>query len=140
MPKLTPQEAQIKHARNLKASVSDIRDGINRVSTAPGQLAAAKADKMLMNLTEAVTSGKWARRVSAVPLAEWKQKAIEKGIPNIGRGIDLAAPKMVAFYSQLFPYQESLQARINSMPDLTLQDNIQKMIAWTEGMADFQYG
>lgn len=139
MPKLTPQQAQEKHARNLKASTSDIRAGINRVTTAPGQLAAAKADKMLANLTEAVTSGKWARRVSAVPLAEWKTKAIEKGIPNISRGIDLAAPKMVSFYSQLFPYQESLQAQISGMADLTLQDSIQRMIRWAEGMADFEY-
>ena len=49
MAKLTPLEFQEKHARRLKASVEDVRKGIDRVTENPCELAAAKQDKMLTN-------------------------------------------------------------------------------------------
>ena len=42
MARVTAEEYQEKHARRLKASVEDIRRGIERVSTNPCDLAAAK--------------------------------------------------------------------------------------------------
>ena len=139
MPKLTPVQAREKHARNLKGSLTDIRDGINRVTVAPGTKAAAKADKWQMAIASTETKDKWARRVGSVSLEEWKRKAIDKGVPRISGGIDAAAGKMDAFYSQLFPFQESLQGRIAGMPDLTLEDSVARATAWIRGMADFEY-
>ena len=58
MAKLTASEFQEKHARRLKAAVEDVRRGIDRVTENPCEKAAAKQDKMLTNLTAAVSSGK----------------------------------------------------------------------------------
>jgi hypothetical protein len=138
MAKLTPAQAREKHARNLKASVPDITIGVNAVTEAPGKKAAAKADKMLANLTEAVRSGKWAQRVGDVTLEEWKIQMVEKGIPRIAQGIDGSAAKVEAFFSQLFPYQDGLQAKLKGMPDMTLEDNIGRMTTWVRGMAQFK--
>ena len=138
MPKLTPSEAREKHARNLKASIEDIRKGIDRVTVAPGQLAAAKQDKMQARLSEALSSGKWARRVAATTLEDWKKAAREKGVNRIAGGIDAAAAKTEAFYSELFPYEESLQGKIKSMSDVTLEDNIGRAESWMRGMAQFR--
>ena len=137
MAKLTPKEAQEKHARRLKASVPDITAGVERVTEAPGKKAAAKADKMLANLTEKVRDGTWAKRVGAVSLEDWKKKMIEKGVPNIAGGIDLAAAKTEDFFSQLFAYQDSIKVALDKMPDLTLEDSISRMTKWVRDMAKF---
>ncbi len=140
MPKLTPAEARAKHARNLKASLEDIRAGIDRVSEAPGRRAAAKADKWHAKMSAAETKEKWQRRVGAVSLEEWKSKARDVGVARIPGGIDAAAAKVEAFYSQLFPYQESLQGRIRNMPDLTIEDSVARASTWIREMSKFSYG
>lgn len=137
MAKLTPQEAQEKHARNLKASVPDITLGVNRVTEAPGKKAAAKSAKMLAGITEAVNSGKWAQRVGAVTLEEWKGHMLNKGIGRIAAGIDGAADKTVDFFSQLFPHQDTISKKLEGMPDLTLEDSINRMTTWVREMAKF---
>ena len=137
MSKLTPKEAQEKHARNLKASVPDITLGVDRVTEAPGKKAAAKADKMLARLTESVRDGTWAARVGAVTLEDWKTHMKTKGIPRIAAGIDGAAAKTEDFFSQLFSYQDTLQGTLRGMPDLTLEDSISRMTTWVRGMAKF---
>ncbi len=137
MPKLTPQQAADKHAQRLKGSVELMRMGIDNVTVAPGVQAAAKSDKMRQNLIDAIDSGKWAARVAAVPLAEWKDRMKNIGIPRIPAGIDAANAKMVAFYADLFTHQDTLQQQVSAMPDLTLDDNIQRMITWVRGLSNF---
>lgn len=138
MAKLTPAQAREKHARNLKASVPDIQIGVNAVTEAPGKKAAAQQEKMLANLTEAVRSGKWADRVGGVSLEQWKADMLDKGIGRIAAGVDGAADKVEAFFEQLFPYQDALQSKVNTMPDLTLEDSINRMTTWVRGMAKFK--
>lgn len=138
MAKLTPSEAREKHARRLKASLEDMARGVNAVTEAPGRKAAAKQEKMLANLTASVRSGKWASKVSAVPLDEWKKQMVEKGLPRVSAGIDGAAAKVESFFGQLLPYQDSLKSKLTGMPDLTLEDNISRMTTWIRGMAGFK--
>ena len=82
MPKITitPEEFAEKHARRLKAAVEDIRAGVERVTESPTAKAAAKQDKMIARLQEAVSSGKWAARLKAVPLEDWKSKTIRRAL------------------------------------------------------------
>ena len=138
MSKLTPAQAREKQARRLKGAIEDMRIGINAVTEAPGKKAAEKADKMLANLTAKVNDGTWARKVSAVTLEEWKKLMLEKGLGRIPAGIDGAADKVEAFFEQLFPYQDTLKAEIERLPDLTLEDNITRMTNWVRGMAKFK--
>ena len=137
MSKLTPKQAQEKHARRLKAAIEDITLGVDAVTEAPGKKAAAKADKMLAKLSESVRDGTWAKRVGAVTLEDWKRHMKEKGIPRISAGIDGAAAKTEDFFSQLFTYQDTLQGTLRGMPDLTLEDSISRMTTWVRGMAKF---
>jgi ElaB/YqjD/DUF883 family membrane-anchored ribosome-binding protein len=137
-PKLTAQEAQAKHARNLKAAVNDIAAGVNRVTVAPGVQAAAKAEKMRANLNAAIDSGKWQRRTASVPLADWQKAMTTKGVQRVGTGIDAAAGKTTEFFSQLFDYQTGLMSEVGKMPDMTLEDSVQRAGAWIRGMSKFQ--
>jgi len=138
MAKLTAQEFQEKHARRLKASVEDVRKGIDRVTENPCDKAAAKADKMLANLTASVSSGKWAAGLKRVSLEEWKRKTRDIGVNRISAGIDGAADKVVAFAEQLLPHIDREQAKIKAMPDVTLDDNINRMTTFIRGMANFK--
>lgn len=138
MAKLTPKQATAKHARRLKAAVEDIKIGVGNVKEAPGKAAAAAQEKMLTNLTEAVRSGKWARKVGAVPLEDWQKAMLEKGINRIAAGIDGSADKVERFFEQLFPYQDRLKSELDGMPDLTLEDSISRMVKYVRGMAEFK--
>jgi predicted nucleic acid-binding Zn-ribbon protein len=135
--RITPEEYADKQARRLKASIDDIRSGIEKVDQAPTALAAQKQDKMLQNLTHAVQSGVWASRLKAVSLDEWKDKALNKGLGRIASGIDGAKDKQVQFASQLLEYQKGLLSKVEKMPDLTLEDSINRMTEWVRGMSKF---
>jgi len=138
MAKLTAIEFQEKHARRLKAATEDVRKGIDRVTVNPCELAAGKQDKMLMNLTASVQSGKWANGLKRVTLEDWKRKARDVGVNRIAAGIDAAKDKVVSFAEELLPHIDRQKAKIASMPDVTLDDNIGRMTTFIRGMAEFK--
>jgi hypothetical protein len=135
---ITPEEFAEKHARRLKGAVEDIRAGVERVTVAPTMLAAAKQDKMIARLQESVSSGKWAARLKAVTLDEWKSKTLEKGLGRIAAGIDAAHDKQVRFATALLGYEGNLLTTLDKMPDLTLEDSVSRATAWIRGMAKFK--
>jgi len=138
MAKLTAAQYQEKHARRLKASVEDVRAGIDRVTESPTEKAAAKKDKMLANLTASVNSGKWEAGLKRVSLEEWKAKARDVGVNRIAAGIDAAKSKTIAFAEALLPHIDAGQSAIKSMPDTTLDDNINRMNTFVRHMAKFK--
>ena len=138
MAKLTAQEFAEKWTRHMQSAAPDIQRGINRVDSSPTEAAASKKDKMLANVTQAVTSGKWEAGLRRVTLGDWKKAAIEKGIPRISQGVSNASPKVADFASQLLPFQDSLKSQISNMPDLTIEDNINRMTTFIRGMSKFK--
>ncbi len=138
MARLSPQEAAEKWGRRLKGSTQDISQGVQRVKEAPGVKAAAKQEKMLQNVTEAVSSGKWADRVAGVTLEDWRSKMLNKGVGRIAAGVDAATSKQGEFFGQLFDHQERLKSQIDRMPDLTIEDSINRMTTFIRGMAQFR--
>jgi hypothetical protein len=133
--KLTPSQAQEKHARRLKGALDDMRVGVQSVSVSPTSKAAAKGDKMIARLTASVQSGKWANRLNAVTLDQWKTSVITKGLPRVAAGIDAAAPKMTAVFDSLFAAENRILSAIEKMPDMTLEDSINRATTWMREMA-----
>ena len=137
MARFTAAEVQEKHARRLKAAVPDIISGVGKVTEAPGKKAAAKAAKMKANLNAKLDDGTWARRVAAVPVEDWKASMINKGAPRIAAGIDGAKDKSIAFYEQLLPAVDAAKAKIAAMPDVTIEDNINRVGTYLREMGKF---
>ncbi len=135
MARVTAKEFQEKHARRLKAALDDMRKGVERVSVSPTELAAKKADKMRTNIIESIDSGKWAAGLRRVTLEDWKTKMLEKGVARVSSGIDAAAPKVVDFAEKLLPHVDAGVAKIEKMPDVTLEDNISRMTDFIRHMA-----
>ncbi len=135
MARFTSAEFVEKHARRLKASTEDMRRGIEKVTENPCDKAAAKQDKMLTNLTAAVQSGKWAAGLKRVTLEEWKAKAANVGVNRVAAGIDAAKDKVMAFADVLLPHIDRGQEKIKAMPDITLDDNINRMVSFARHMS-----
>lgn len=138
MARVTAQEYAEKHARRLKASMEDVRKGISRVTEAPGIAAAAQQEKMLLNVTAAVTSGKWARNVAGVTLEEWKRKATDKGIARIPAGIDAVQAKQVQMATRLLAAVDNAVVEVKAMPSTTLEDRIARATAYMRRMSQAQ--
>lgn len=137
MAKLTAAEIAEKWKRRTQAATTDMQRGIERVTEAPGQKAAAKQEKMKRRLTESIDSGKWAANVSKVSLSDWKAAAINKGVARVSAGVEASAPKMQQFMGELLPHIESGQQMLEQMPDVSDSDNEQRMIAWMRHMRKF---
>lgn len=141
MPKtvrVTAVEFREKHNRRTKAALPDMRAGVERVTEAPGRKAAAQQVKMRAKLMEAIDSGKWARRVGAVSLDDWKADMIEKGVNRVPAGLDRAGAKVEAFAEKLIAHQNRLLGQIDDMASLTLEDSIARATAWIRGMAELE--
>lgn len=138
MAKLTPKEFQEKHARRLKASLEDMRAGVGRVTVSPTSKAATKAEKMKTNLVASIDSGKWAAGLNRVSLDDWKGAMINKGINRVAAGIDASAGKTEAFAADLLPFIDGVKAKVDKMPDITLEDSISRMTTFVRDMSKFK--
>lgn len=99
-------------------------DGINAVTTAPGQLAAAASAKYLARVQANVA--KFEKNSAAVDVGTWKQLAISKGAPRLGSGATAAQSKVKAFQDSFFAYLKQGQATINAMPTDTIDQALAK--------------
>jgi len=138
MAKLTPKEFQEKHNRRLKAAVPDMQAGVERVTESPTAKAAAKADKMKANIVKSIDDGKWQAGLKRVSLEEWKTKMINKGVNRVAVGIDEAADKVEAFAADLLPHIDRGVDSVNKLPDVTLEDSINRMTTFVRHMAKFK--
>ena len=138
MAKLTPEQFAEKHNRRTKAALEDMRAGVEGVTEAPTAKAAAKQEKMRQRLLEALESGKWANGLKRVSLEEWKQKMLELGLNRVASGLDANKKKVEEFAAQLLPHIEAGQKLIEKMPDVTLEDSINRMTAFIRHMSKFQ--
>lgn len=134
----TPQSVAEKYVRRTTGAVQDMVNGVNAVTVSPTVKAVEKKDKLTQNWNAAMTSGKWERGMKRVTLDDWKKSMIEKGAPRVAAGVQAAAGKMTDFFAELIPFQDAAKAEIERMSDLTLEDSIQRMNAWTRKMASFK--
>lgn len=135
MARVNAQEFAEKWGRRLKGATPDIQNGINRVTVAPGQKAAAQASLMLQKLQEAVSNGSWARRVSGVTLQDWKDAALKKGVGRIAAGVDGAQTKVTNMATKLLAAVDASVAEADRTPRGDLQTNINRAVTFMNAMA-----
>src|SRR5216683_5626242 len=135
MARVTPQQWLDKWGRRLNAAGPDIQIGIARVQTAPGQQAAAAADRMLAGVTQAVTSGVWQRQVSKVSLQEWKDAMTNKAIPRLAQGVTAAQKNKTASITALLAAVDGAAAAANALPKGGLEQSIARATTFMREMA-----
>lgn len=136
MPRRTDATAAAQYWQTgLQNAGPKISAGIDRVATAPGVKAAAKKDKYVAGVT--ASQDLWARRVSAVSLGEWQQRA-KAGVSRIAEGAAAKADKYANAVQPVFAHMDSVLSRVDSMPDSTLEQRIQKSAEFQRGMAAYK--
>lgn len=96
--------------------------GIEAVTVAPGQLAAAAAPRYIAGVQ--ANAGKWAANSAAVSLATWKQQSVNKGQARLASG---ATAGMAKYQSKIGPVLDAIKSITNSLPPRgTVEQNIQR--------------
>lgn len=131
---LTPDKISDKWARRMKGSVTDIQAGIDTVTESPTEKAADKQEKMQTNLNRAIDNGKWAAGLRKVSLSDWKNKTKAKVSQRLPQGVDEAMPKRKEFDSYLVSTLNAVLPEINEMPDMTLEDSVNRVRKLMEHM------
>lgn len=122
-----PSAATNKWVANLSNATPAMTAGANRVTVAPGQLAAAAADKWLAKVTAAKV--KFANRVGSVSLDAWRTAYTTYGVQRVASGAQAKQGKMLAFQQDWQAYLQANMAKIDRMPTTTLEDGIAKAVA-----------
>jgi hypothetical protein len=130
----TPEQIAAAWASGLQGAGQKITDGVQAVKTAPGAAAARQSSVWVQNTTASVD--KWKKNTAAVTLGEWQASMLEKGLQRIGQGATAAQPRFATFMTQLLPHIERTKAALP--PRGNLEANIQRMVAFTRGMSQFQ--
>lgn len=98
-------------------------DGVNNTSVDPTQRAIANQSALLSGFNNAVNSGYWARRLSAVGKSGWQSKTIAKAA-NYGTGIAAGKDAYAAAMSTWLPIIDQTAAAAKNMPGGSLGNNL----------------
>jgi hypothetical protein len=135
----SPASVANKWQNRTKAAVNEMKAGVDAVTTAPGQQAAAAADVWQQRLQQAETLDKFRRNVGAVSLQQWKDAMTSKGVQRVAAGVDAATPTFTQFMTDFLPHVQSVATRVKSMPHLTVEDGINRAAEQIRGNATFRF-
>lgn len=121
-------------AQRLAGSTTKIQAGVQAVTVAPGQAAAANKAGYVQGV--AAAADKWGRNVAAVSLSDWQNDTIQKGLPRIATGAQQAQPKFASVMQKMIPYINSGLGQLG--PRGGLDQNIARMDRWARYMANFK--
>lgn len=132
----TPEQATAKWVQNIGQATERITSGVQAVQTAPGQKAAAAHQKWLTRVQE--SADKWRQRVGSVSLQDWQNAMVNVGIPRIAQGAQAKQGKMQAFMTDFLPYLQNGVSKVEQMPSVSLEDNINRAVAMIRHNAQFK--
>lgn len=138
MARRDPAKVAQKWSDRLSAAGPDMLEGIQGVTTAPGESAAQREDTMRQRLLEALNSGKWREAVRAITLGQWQEAMRIKGVPRATEAARTSKPKMEAFQREFLPFAEQVSAEIRQMPNATQADREARMLANVRRMREFR--
>lgn len=131
------QSVATKWAQRTQAAAQDYTQGVQNTDKDPTALAIAGGQRYIQRVTDAFNSGKWANGLRRAGKAGWQSATLAKA-GNFSTGVAAAESKVASAFAPLLAYETSLQSRIASMPNVTLQDRIARATAWIQGMASYQ--
>lgn len=134
----SPQEGADAWANSAGAAQTKFTEGVQKTQVDVVGRAIASQAALLSNFTEAITSGRWARRLTeSGGTANWKAKTVAKA-QNFATGIAAAKPAYLAAAQRLYPYIAQGQQMIDAMPSGTLGASKARATAWIDFMAAYK--
>lgn len=111
--------------------------GVQATTKDPGALAAAQVQKLLTNLTAAIQSGKWQRRVTDGGPQKWKNACADKQ-PNFVQGFTAGQGNYQTAYNDMLPTMTATQTKIQGMAKVTLADSIARAAEWMTDLHNYR--
>lgn len=133
-----PKKVADKQIRRAQEAATDYVDGVDSTNKNPMQRAKAKKEKLKLNFNQAIDSGKWEAGLDAISFDEWKRLAKEKGGARYAEGVSKASEDIQAFHQEFASHVAKVQAEVEAMPDTTIEQRIQRMVANARGNAKFK--
>ncbi len=133
-----PKKVTEKWQRRTAGAVNDMVEGVKAVTENPMQQAIAKEQKLVQNWNASITEGKWRRGMGKITIDDWKNSMTTLAAQRVPAGVQAAGGKFEAFMAELLPFQENIKREIEAMPDVTLQDGINRAVAWMTKSAQFK--
>jgi hypothetical protein len=122
-----PQAAVTKWTNAMANATPAYTAGVQAVTVAPNQKAAAASAKWLARTQAALT--KYEQNNLKVSLQSWQTATVDKGAPRLASGASGAANKVLAFNTAFYNFLKAGQATINAMPTDTPDQAIAKSAA-----------
>lgn len=135
---LSAQDVAQKWANNLGAATTQIRNGVQALTTSPTQLAAAAVNTWQAKMSLPATAQKYVAGLQRVSLADWQNAMINKGIGRISSGAQAAISKFATFLNQFLPYERNIATQVKAMPKITIDDAVNRAAAQIRGNAAFK--
>lgn len=128
--KATPATAATNWQNGFSGASQKYTDGINAVTVAPGQLAAAQKSLYVANVQAAANT--WASKVGAVSLQDWKNAATSTGAARLATGATKGLPKMQSFMTNFLPQLSSI---VDSLPARgSFEQNLQRFSSYATAL------
>lgn len=136
--RISPTDGGNAWQQGFSSSGAKYQRGVQNVKTAPNTKAAAALPRWIASVNSKAVQDKFVSKNNAVTLQAWQQATTQYGVQNLSRGATKGQPKYAAFASQFYPYLSTGLAQINAMPNVTLQDRIQRAVAMMTYNASFK--
>lgn len=134
----TAEEVSAKWLSRLQQATSEMQAGVQRVTTAPGQAAAAKRQKWINALSDTAVQDKWARNVASVSLSQWQQAMTDYGINRVAQGAQAKQAKFTNIMSSLLTYIDQGVQTVSRMDDSNYAAREQRALAMMRWMRDYK--
>lgn len=132
------QAVASKWVTRTSAAAQDYAQGVAQTDIDPTQRAIQAQGRLRSEFLAAVDSGKWANGLQRVGKAGWQQAVASKGVQNFSTGVAAAEAKVAQAFGPLLAFESSLQQTIQAMPNVTDADRNNRMLAWANGMRQYQ--
>ena len=136
--RVSPQQGATNWQNRFGGSGEAYRAGVNAVQEAPNQAAARALPRWIESVTSQKVKDKYVAKNNAVTLEQWKKNASEIGAGRLSSGAQKGVSKMQAFATSFYPFLDAGLAKISSMPNVTLEDRVNRAVAMMRYNATFK--
>mgnify|MGYP001588059335 CR=1 FL=1 len=124
---------------NDRVSVAgqDYIDGVQNPSKSWEQRSTAAKAKFAAGIQKAISEGSREKGIAARGQAGYISKTVAKA-DRFGSGVSGAQDDFAREMGKVLAFENTIQAKINAMPDATLEDRIKKSAEWQREMSKFK--
>lgn len=138
MKNLNPAAIAAKWSNRMAGAGESMKQGVQAVTVAPTQQAAAAKDRWLAGIQRSAAEGTYEEGLNGVTLQDWQRSMLDKGITNMQTGARTSVPKVQKFLTAFLPFAQQVSEEVSQMPKGTIEDSVNRAAAAIRKLATFR--